>query len=228
MNMRQGLQQRLPSILLTPNALVWSVFLTLLVHAAGAWGMLVLDRDVFVAFTPLNLALMFLLVLWNERADRNAFFQLFLFVFSLGWIAEIIGVNTGWLFGEYQYGSVLGEGMWGVPFLIGVNWFTVVYCSYMLSQWACLQFNWSNLVRVPLSAMIATVFDWIMEPVAVELGFWSWAETEIPLYNYISWYLISLVANLIIDRTAGSRVNHFAPLMLVVQALFFVALRILL
>lgn len=226
--MRHGLLQRLPSIWMVPQVLGWSIFVAVLVHVAGVWGMLAVDKELFVAYTPVNLVAMVLLVIWNDRSDRSILFQLLAGVASLGWIAEIIGVNTGWLFGDYRYGNVLGEGMWGVPFLIGVNWFTVVYCAYMSSRWICEQFSWSHLIRVPLSAFMAMAFDWIMEPVAVELGFWSWTNTEIPLYNYICWYAVAFIANVIIERMATVRYNAFAPLLLLVQSLFFIALRMLL
>jgi hypothetical protein len=115
MNMRQGLQQRLPSILLTPNALAWSVFLTLLVHAAGAWGMLVVDRDLFVAFTPLNLALMFLLVLWNELIVMPSF-NCFLQCFPWGGLPRLSGSTPGGYSENTSMAVYWGKGCGAYPF----------------------------------------------------------------------------------------------------------------
>ena len=41
-------------------------------------------------------------------------------------------------------------------------------------------------------ALLASFFDWLMEPIAVKLGYWQWASETIPVYNYICWFLCSL------------------------------------
>ncbi|MFX9038840.1 carotenoid biosynthesis protein, partial [Acinetobacter baumannii] len=62
----------------------------------------------FIDLTPLNLSLMFLLLLINQK-KINVQFILFLCIAVLtGLMAEIIGVQTHFLFGNYAYGSVLG------------------------------------------------------------------------------------------------------------------------
>ena len=49
--------------------------------------------------------------------------------FAVGVSVEIMGINTGILFGDYTYGDVLGFKLRDVPVLIGVNWFIIIYCS---------------------------------------------------------------------------------------------------
>lgn len=44
-------------------------------------------------------------------------------------IVELIGVNTGLLFGTYQYGENLGIKVFGVPFLIGINWGVITFLT---------------------------------------------------------------------------------------------------
>jgi bisanhydrobacterioruberin hydratase len=226
--MRHGIQHRLPSLLFAPQAMGWSVFLALLVHIAGALGMWVGDRAFFVSFTSWNLLLMFVLVCWNDSSDRQSFLWTVAVLILLGWASEIIGVNTGWLFGDYQYGSVLGEGVWGVPLIIGINWFTVVYASHMLVRFLTSLYSELTPYALYLSAGVATAFDWIMEPVAITLDFWSWNAQGIPLYNYITWFLVSLLANVFLGKMKGIRYNSFAAFLLVVQAFFFLALRLFL
>ena len=41
-------------------------------------------------------------------------------------------------------------------------------------------------------ASLATIFDALMEPVAVRLGYWQWSGGVIPWFNYASWWLVSL------------------------------------
>lgn len=94
---------------------------------------------------------------------------------------EIIGVNTGILFGDYAYGTVMGPKLLGVPFLIGINWFVIVFCcgslmqelnKVMLAKYEApiprTIVKWSVVID---GAVMATFFDWLMEPVAIHLGF---------------------------------------------------------
>ena len=41
-------------------------------------------------------------------------------------LTEAIGVNTGLLFGTYEYGANLGFKIFGVPLIIGVNWTVLI------------------------------------------------------------------------------------------------------
>ena len=101
--------------------------------------------------------------------------------------AEVIGVNTRMLFGDYRYGDVLGYKAWGVPLLIGVNWFLIVYCCgisiHTLLRRLLNRLHENGGKPVPalkaLSVIVdgasLAVFDWLMEPFAVKLGYWTWA-----------------------------------------------------
>jgi putative membrane protein len=79
------------------------------------------------------------------------------------------------------------------------------------------------------SALIATFYDWVMEPVAVKLGFWQWLGSgNIPALNYYCWFGISLFIQAIFHWLPFKKHNLFAVNLLVIQILFFWALRIFL
>jgi len=210
------------------NPLYWAIFLAGLVHCSGAIGMSFFDRAFFIPFTPINLLLMLLLLILNEPRLKGPFVWGFLVAFAVGMVSEMVGVNTGFLFGNYTYGEVFGTKMFGVPPLIGINWFCVVYSSYVvvgcLGKHVELGFFFSAL----LTAFITTAFDWIMEPVAMELDFWNWANGLIPLFNYVSWFIISFFVVLLFGLLKLDRNNPFAPYFLFIQAIFFLFLRIVL
>jgi putative membrane protein len=63
-----------------------------------------------------------------------------------------------------------------------------------------------------------------MEPAAVNLGFWSWEGGQIPLLNYISWFLISLFL-LAVFALMKMKPHAFASNLLLIQAAFFLVLR---
>ena len=56
--------------------------------------------------------------------------MLFLLVLPL----NITGANTGLIFGNYTYGNILGMKVLGVPLIIGLNWFIVMYCAGVATQ----------------------------------------------------------------------------------------------
>ncbi|MDP1973623.1 MAG: carotenoid biosynthesis protein, partial [Sediminibacterium sp.] len=147
-------------------------------------------------------------------------------------------VNSGILFGEYTYGTVMGPKLMGVPFLIGMNWFVIVFCcgslmqqlnKVMLSKYEApiprAIIKWSVVID---GAVLATFFDWLMEPVAIQLGFWTWEGGTIPMLNYACWFVISAILLAIQQQLKIKAQNHFAIHLLIIQALFFLSLRIFL
>lgn len=219
------------------NRTFFATSLAIAMHLAGALGNLLGMEALFAKLTPFNLFVMFGLVLWTlpEKTSRVA---LFIIIVSLtGFFCEMVGVKTGALFGNYHYSDILGWKINDVPVLIGINWFIVTYGSAMLAlqvrHWVAAHIpipgkaiysKWIGLSLVIDGALIATLFDWVMEPAAVKLGFWSWEGGQIPLLNYISWFLISILLLVLFSRLK-LKPHAFASNLLLIQAAFFLVLR---
>jgi putative membrane protein len=215
-----------------------ATFIALLFHVSGCIGMFTSYKDWFIANTPVNLLLMFALLLWTQE-KKNVQFALFVLTcFAVGMLVEIVGVNTSLLFGRYQYGDVLGLEFMNVPWLIGINWFLIIYTSAMaVSQ----VHNWveekyvtagvflspqiKNLSLIIDGALLATFFDYVMEPVAMKLGYWSWFNSSIPFMNYLCWFFISILLLYAFTKLTFNRHNQFAVHLLIIQLLFFGVLR---
>jgi bisanhydrobacterioruberin hydratase len=195
-------------------------------------------KSFFIGATPLNLLLMGCLLVATHR-QRNAAFWLFLGICTVtGITVEVIGVNTGWLFGQYAYGTVLGYKWQGVPLLIGINWFITIYCCgitvhTLLQKLLAKVGDTINqpqklqaLSVVVDGASLAVFFDWIIEPVAIKLGFWAWGGNgAIPMFNYICWFGISLLLMACFYFFNFGKSNKFAVHLLLIQILFFLILR---
>ncbi len=208
-------------------------------HCIGLAGLLFFNRDFFIQSTPLNLLLSFSLLIWTQRIKNIAFFLFVAMVFLIGYFSEVAGVNTGLLFGDYSYGEVLGFRWLQVPLIIGINWFIIIYCCGISTQTLLLRV----INRIPLDnkepplllkamsviidgATLAVVFDWLMEPVAVKLGFWTWhGDGSIPLFNYICWFVISMLLLTVFHFCRFNKENKFAVNLLLIQAMFFLILR---
>ena len=219
--------------------LILSIFLLLLIHVAGGIGMIYFDTSLFAKATPINLLAMVVLILWNQEGLNNRFYLAISTAFLIGFLSEVAGVNGGFLFGQYSYGNILGFKLMHVPVLISLNWFAVVYSSYVTASLMLRFFGYdvSNstviklqylIVQCLLAASIATFFDWLMEPAAVQLGFWAWENEIIPLFNFVSWFGISFFISVVFACFRLSNSNRFAPILLVVQSIFFLFLRIFL
>jgi bisanhydrobacterioruberin hydratase len=217
-----------------------AVFLALLFHVSGAIGITGSNKDWFLQQTPVNLMLMSLLLIWTQK-EKNKWFWLFcLLCIIVGFAAEWMGVNTGKLFGNYSYGETLGQKWQGVPFLIGLLWFVTMYCAgnitFRVYQWMLEKTGVNTNTKLSImimalaldAAMLITIFDWLLEPVAVKLGYWQWlGNGEIPMYNYICWFFISLVLQLVFFVSGKSiqKPNYFAVHLFIIQVLFFLFLR---
>lgn len=218
----------------------WIAFFTaLLFHVSGLIGMCTGYREWFIAHTPLNLCLMAVLLIVTHTR-RNAGFWLFaLLVYLAGMWVEVVGVNTQQLFGHYTYTPVMGRQWQGVPLLIGVNWFVVVYCCGTTAQLLLNKLPVSTgaqtrpssryggaLLMMLSGGLLATLFDWIMEPAAVKLGLWVWPGTQgVPLFNYGCWFLVSVLLLLVFKLLRFQCNNQFALHLLVIETLFFILIR---
>ena len=213
--------------------------LAILFHFFGIIGILFRDRELFVKATPLNLLLMFVLLIWTQK-ERNGNFLFFVFIaIIIGFTAEVIGVNTSLLFGNYIYGKALGVKFLQVPLIIGVNWFVIIYCSGIsihtllnkLVKGVSVQNQKLSASLKVFSviidgAIIATMFDWLMEPIAIKLGFWNWREDgSIPFYNYLCWFIISAALLAVFQFFNFRKENKFAINLLLIQVMFFLLLR---
>ena len=216
-----------------------ALFVALLFNVSGLIGITFTPyKNWFIQNTPLNLCIMFALVIWVQEKKNSTFFAFVFTCFFTGMIAEATGVHTGRLFGFYSYGSVLGYKMLQVPVLIGVNWFLVIYGAAMIMQrmddWMKRKYEDAGIKMAPWlsilsfvmdAALLTTFFDWLMEPVAVKLGYWRWDNDVIPLYNYLCWYFISVVLLTVFRMMRFHKHNLFAVHLFIIQALFFLALR---
>jgi len=127
-------------------------------------------------------------------------------------VVEVIGVATGFVFGSYQYGTVLGFQIGGVPIVIGLQWALIA----MGLSYICFPITQNKYVRAFLVSVLAVVFDFVLEIAAIKLGFWSWSAVQVPILNYIAWFAIAFISTIFIPKRPNF-VSWYAVL-----ALFFV------
>jgi len=216
-----------------------ATFTAIFFHLVGLVGILVYDNAFFIRSTPFNMVLSGALLIWTQK-NKNIYFYFFLVIACvIGFVVEVIGVNTGLLFGDYGYGKVLGFQWKNVPLLIGLNWFIVMYCSgisiYTLLtrviKQVAVETKAPSMVLKAMSviadgATLAVLLDWLMEPVAIKLGYWQWnGGDSVPLYNYICWVVVGALLLTVFHFCKFDKQNKFAINLLLIQVMFFLLLR---
>ena len=216
-----------------------ALFIALLFHIAGIIGILFTSyKNWFIQNTPVNLLVMTALLIITQKQKSIYFFIFLLITFLVGFAVEYSGANTGLIFGNYTYGNILGIKVLGVPLIIGLNWFIVMYCAGVATQFyenkmlkrinekgLTINKNVQKISFVIDASLLAVFFDWIMEPVAGQLGFWQWEGGNIPFYNYVCWLVISALLLALFQRLPFNKRNIFAVHLFIIQVLFFFVLR---
>ncbi|MEJ6588480.1 MAG: carotenoid biosynthesis protein [Crocinitomicaceae bacterium] len=145
-----------------------------------------------------------------------------LIAFCIGFASEVIGVQTGILFGDYNYGTNLGFKFLGVPIVIGLLWGVLA-----VSSASCVaQFPILKKQASFVAALLMLGIDYIMEPVAIASDFWSWNGAAVPLWNYICWFGIAWILQIILKRGTFLESNKVFNLVFILLTVFFSSLNL--
>lgn len=185
------------------KTLIAKILITIL-HIVGLLGLYwEQSRSLFQLITPFHLVIVTGILIYFHRDFNKGFFGFFSIAFLFGMITEIVGVNTGLLFGEYSYSSVMGIRFFGVPLTIGLNWFLLVYLTGGIFQ----NMIKNDLIAAVLAATLMVLLDLNLEVVAVELNFWQWHQESIPLSNYITWFLVAFIIQMSYRKASFEKEN---------------------
>ncbi|MDP4273481.1 MAG: carotenoid biosynthesis protein [Bacteroidota bacterium] len=146
--------------------------------------------------------------------------SIFAVIFLLGFIIESIGVNTGYIFGNYLYGDALGLKLFNTPLLIGLNWLFLTYTGVSISE----KISGKTPLQILIVPTIMLVYDLLLEQVAPKMDMWSWSNAQIPVKNYVSWWLIGFVFACIFKLFNINTRNPMALILFLCQFLFFAVL----
>ncbi len=124
---------------------------------------------------------------------------------------ELVGVTTGWPYGEFRYGIDLGPMIAGkVPVGLPVFFLPLVLNAYLLCLLLLGDRARSLALRVGATVAAVLAIDLVLDPAAVAIGFWEYlppgAYHGVPASNYAGWVLSGTVAvgvfDLAFDRAA--------------------------
>jgi putative membrane protein len=180
-----------------------------------------LTRSLFITLTPLALLLSFIVLIpFHQSLSWKKELLVFMSILLISFFIEAAGVNYGFIFGNYRYGSGLGIKILDTPLLIGINWVLLVYCTSAISE----KIPAPVFLKILTASSLMLIYDVIMEQVAPKMDMWIFEGGVAPLRNYISWFILALIFQSILRLTGIRITNRLAPFILLCQGAFFVLL----
>lgn len=190
--------------------------------------------NIYSLFFEFGAILAFLLILRQEYKNIRLR-EILILAFIYGLLLEIINTH---LSKSYYYGKDFLFQIYGIPLAIASGWAIVYYTTRKISK--KFQFKW---YAAPFfMALIAVIFDMVLDPIAIRLGFWSWRISfgeewfGAPYDNLIGWmaviwtftFLINLSEQNLFSENISRAIKYSAviisPILLSLQITVFVGL----
>ena len=195
-----------------------SIFFLWLINISGFFGILSDQNEFFLSTTPYVLSLTLLLLILNhDLSDKKSKIGLIL-IFLFGLIVEILGVNYGLFFGEYNYGANLGPKIYEVPYVIGFNWVLLIIATGSISD---KLIKGKEIYKILFASFLMVLIDLFIEKSAPKLDFWEFLISPVPFSNYLWWFIFSLCFQYIFFKTVKTKEYNLSSNILVIQFLFF-------
>ncbi len=140
---------------------------------------------------PIFILIASLICLFNKNPKTIIFLLL---AGILGFISEIIGVKTGFPYGEYFYTETLGIKIFDVPIVLISSW--IIITTFSLDILNSLHLN--KFFFPILFSITSTTYDLLIDPLmSGPLNYWEWNNHGyyfgIPLSNFLGWIIVSLL-----------------------------------
>jgi len=124
-----------------------------------------------------------------------------LITLPFAFLIELIGENTGWPFGNYEYHPSLGPQLIGIPLVVPFAWAMMAHPLLIVAR--RMSKTWTFLY----GGFALMAWDLFLDPQMVGAGRWKWEVTgshvpfqpEIPLSNMFGWLLAGIALMAILN-----------------------------
>ncbi|OGU36371.1 MAG: hypothetical protein A2315_17060 [Ignavibacteria bacterium RIFOXYB2_FULL_35_12] len=199
------------------------LFLCIIFFVGMIGHLLPITKLLMISLTPFTLLLAGVVTLYASVQKGNLKLIIWCSIgYTVIFTLEVAGVKTGFIFGSYQYGDILGLKLFDVPLIIGFNWVIVILGAIGIAS----RIHRSALQIALLTGTFAALFDIMLEPVAVKLGYWTWEHGFIPLQNYYAWFTIGFLAALLSSKLKLELEDSLFIYYFLIQFIFFILLSI--
>lgn len=167
-----------------------------------------------------NLLFTLIVLLVYHKKWNGAFVFSSILIGVCGYFLEVVGVKTGYIFGNYQYGNALGFKYWDTPIMMFVNWLTTVYITRQIAE----QVTKDPMLHSFIAALLMVLLDYFIEPFAIHTNMWTWQNGVIPFQNYIGWFVSGFIFQYVYLKSVKFPVNKLSLAIYLIQLSFFIAL----
>ncbi|WP_131539297.1 carotenoid biosynthesis protein [Pedobacter nototheniae] len=199
-----------------------AVAVIIIFHLVGLLGFIIpAAQPYFIKMVPFHLLLMFAVIIFTYNANVKRLALFVCGVFLCGFLVEVLGVNTGKIFGSYYYGTTLGYKLAAVPLLMGVNWVILIFSVGQMMKSLKIR---NTILASLLGGLILITLDFFLEPVAMKFDYWQWDNHEIPGQNFVAWFIVSVILLKFYYALDLKQQKYIGTTMFVAQLIFFVVL----
>jgi putative membrane protein len=192
-------------------------------YLVGLVGHIIPDlRNIMLLLTPIMLFVSGIVVIAVSYDKPNIKLIIWMIaIYIVTFLSEVIGVQTGFIFGKYFYGNTLGVSLFNVPLIIGFNWLIIILGAISIAR----LIDKSTVITASLAAVLAVLFDLMLEPIAIKLDYWKWVNGSVPLRNYYAWFAITFASSFLYDKMKVNIIrSELFRFYFIVQLIFFVLL----
>lgn len=140
--------------------------------------------------SSINMILFCLPVFWASRRWIGIRDTIILFVLLGGFALaiETTALLTGFPYGHFTYSDLLGYRLFGVvPWTVVFAWTPLILAAYAIAD----QFVSSTIARILMIPVLLVLFDLVLDPGAVLIGFWRYESGGwfygVPFSNFVGW-----------------------------------------
>jgi putative membrane protein len=195
------------------------LYFLILVYVSGSIGFVV-NPPFFSPFTPYTLLLTCFVFLIHTPLLDKKFILAFFSIAFLGFIIEVIGVKTGFVFGKYTYGNGLGHKLLDVPLIISINWAILICAGIRIVSSIFVD----KITVLILSALLVTGIDLLIEQVAPKLDFWQFEGGLPSIHNYLGWIGVAFFTSYFFYPCLIKGNRAVSLIILILQIIFFTSL----
>ena len=150
----------------------------------------------------INVILFVLPAFWaaNRWLGRRDAIILFVVLGSLALAIETFAIITGFPYGHFGYSDLLGYRLFGyTPWTVAFAWTPLLLAGYAVAR----RIAENAVVRVAAVALLLVVFDLVIDPGAVKIGFWGYegggAFYSVPVSNFLGWIFSGVVGAIVLE-----------------------------
>ena len=132
-----------------------------------------------------------------------------------GYLAELVGVTTGFPFGRYSYS--LQPQVGGVPLLVPLAWAMMLWPTLVVVR---RLLPGRVVSRAAVGGIALAGWDLFLDPQMIRAGYWHWAGGQgpvlngVPLVNTLGWLVVGTVLVCVLDVLTPSIPDGDQPLSL--------------